>query len=447
MRRETLPPGPRLPALLQGLRFVAEPVAFFERCRRRYGDPFTVHIPVSGRVVLFSDPAAIREIFTGDADVFRAGEANGILRGILGPRSLLLLDGAQHLTERRMMMPPFHGERMLAYGDVMRDVTERAIARWPLGRPFPVLAEMQAITLEVIVRTVFGVVDEDRGARLTDLLRRFIGIAVQPLLLWPPLQIDLGSQSPWGRFLRLRRDIDALLDAEIAQRRATSDTSAEDVLSLLLAARDEEGRPMPDEALRDELMTLLLAGHETTATALAWALHRVLTEPGVLDRLRDEIRRVGGNETLAPADVSRLDYLDGVVKETLRLNPVIPDVMRILARPARIGGHDLPAGIGVAPNIYATHRRPDVWPEPERFRPERFVGARPSPYEFFPFGGGVRRCLGMAFALYEMRVVLATILARAELEVAPGYGLRIVRRNVTWAPSEGMPVVLTRRAA
>jgi cytochrome P450 len=447
MTSQSLPPGPRLPALLQGLRFVAAPVGFFEQCQRRYGDPFTVHLPVSGRVVLFSDPAAVREIFTGDGEVFRAGEANRILRGILGPRSLLLLDGAHHLAERRMMMPPFHGERMLAYGDVMRDVTERAIARWPLARSFPILAETQAITLEVIVRTVFGVVDAERSARLTDLLRRFIGIAVQPLLLWPPLQIDLGSQSPWGRFLRLRRDIDALLDAEISHHRATPGAPAEDVLSLLLAARDEEGRPMPDEALRDELMTLLLAGHETTATALAWTLHRVLTEPGVLDRLREEIRQVGGGTPLEPADISRLEYLDAVVKETLRLNPVIPDVMRVLARPARIGGHDLPAGIGVAPNIYATHRRPDVWPDPERFRPERFFGARPSPYEFFPFGGGVRRCLGMAFALYEMRVVLATILARADLVLAPGYGLRIVRRNVTWAPSQGMPVVLTRRAA
>lgn len=447
MRSETLPPGPRLPAVLQGLRFVAAPVGFFEHCRRRYGDPFTVHIPVSGRVVLFSDPTAVREIFTGDAEVFRAGEANQILRGVLGPRSLLLLDGAHHLNERRMMMPLFHGERMLAYGEVMRDVTERAIARWPLGRSFPVLAETQAITLEVIVRTVFGVVEGERSTRLTDLLRRFVGIAVQPLLLWPPLQIDLGSPSPWGRFLRLRREIDALLDAEIARRRAAPEAPAEDVLSLLLAARDEEGRPMPDEALRDELMTLLLAGHETTATALAWTLHRVLTEPGVLERLREEIAEVGGGRPLEPADISRLEYLDGVVKETLRLNPVIPDVMRVLARPARIGGHDLPAGIGVAPNIYATHRRPDVWPDPERFRPERFAGARPSPYEFFPFGGGVRRCLGMAFALYEMRVVLATILARADLALSPGYELRIVRRNVTWAPSRGMPVVLTRRAA
>jgi cytochrome P450 len=442
-----LPPGPKLPALMQGLRFLTHPVGFFDDCRRRYGDPFTVRIPVSGAVVLFSHPDAVREIFTGDADVLRAGEANVILRGIVGANSLLLLDGARHMAERRMMMPPFHGERMLAYGAVMRDVTEEAVARWPIGRPFPVLAETQAITLDVIVRTVFGVVDGARRALLTDRLRRFMSIAVNPLLLWPRLQIDLGPRSPWGRFLRLRREVDEILDDEIARRRGADASPAEDVLTLLLAARDEAGEAMPDEALRDELMTLLLAGHETTATALAWTLHRVLTEPGVRERIRDELDEVCGGRPVEPAEVARLEYLDGVVKETLRLNPVIPDVMRVLSRPVRIAGHDLPAGVGVAPNIYATHRRPDVWPDPERFDPERFIGARTSPYAFFPFGGGVRRCLGMAFALYELRVVLATILARAELRLAPGYGLRVVRRNITWAPSAGMPVVLTRRAA
>lgn len=440
-------PGPRLPALVQGLQFVLQPVSFLGECRRRYGDPFAVNLPVGGPVALFSDPAAVREIFTGDAETMRAGEANLILRGILGDRSLLLLDGARHMTERRMMMPPFHGERMLAYGGVMRDVTEAAIARWPVGRPFPLLPETQAITLEVIVRTVFGVVDPDRRERLTDRLRRFMAIAVSPLLLWPALQVDLGPLSPWGRFLRLRREIDAVLDLEIASRRSAGRPPADDVLSLLLAARDEEGRAMPDEALRDELMTLLLAGHETTATALAWTIHRIATEPGVRDRVRDELDQVTGGREFDPADVARLEYLDGVIKETLRLNPVIPDVMRILGSPARIGGLDLPAGIGVAPNIHAAHRRPDVWPDPERFDPHRFIGARPNPYSFFPFGGGLRRCLGMAFAMHELRVVLATILARANLEIARGYRLRVARRNITWAPSGGLPVVLTHRAA
>jgi cytochrome P450 len=328
-----------------------------------------------------------------------------------------------------MMMPPFHGERMRAYADVMREATERAIASWPVGQPFPRLTQTQAITLDVIVRTVFGMTDGAAMAALSDRLRRFVTAAVNPIYLWQRLQVDLGPLTPWGRFVRLRREIDALLDAEIAARRAAG-TERDDVLSLLLAARDEHGAPMGDAELRDELMTLLLAGHETTASSLAWTMHRILTEPGVRER--------AGSDG---------EYLDAVVKETMRMNPVIPDVMRIVKQPIRIGGIDLPAGIGVAPNIYAAHHRPETWPEPHAFRPERFLGTRPGPYEFFPFGGGMRRCLGQAFALYEMKVVLSTLLARTELAIAPGYRLRVVRRNITWAPSEGMPVVVTRRAA
>ena len=448
MNRSALPPGPQLPAIVQGLFFVARPVGYFDRCRMRYGDPFTIRLPTTPPVVMFSDPAAIREIFTGDEDVLRAGEATVVLRPILGANSLLLLDGERHLRERRMMMPPFHGDRMRAYGDVMRDVTERAVATWPIGRPFPLMRETQTITLDVIVRTVFGMTDGAAMAPLRDRLRRFVALAVNPIYLWRSLQVDIGPLSPWGRFVRLRREIDAMLDAEIAVRRSAGDDSTRsDVLHLLLAARDETGAPMGDAELRDELMTLLLAGHETTATALAWTVHRILTEPGVYDAVRRELEQVVGSRPVAADDVGRLEYLDAVVKETLRLNPVIPDVMRILKRPLRIGGVDLPAGVGVAPNIHAAHRRAQAWPEPERFRPERFLGTRPSPYEFFPFGGGMRRCLGMAFALYEMKIVLATLLARADLALAPGYGVKVVRRNVTWVPSEGMPVVLTRRAA
>jgi cytochrome P450 len=346
-----------------------------------------------------------------------------------------------------MMMPPFHGDRMRAYGEVMRDVTERAMAEWPIGRPFPLMERTRAITLDVIVRTVFGLTSGASMLRLRDCLRRFVSLAVRPALLWKPLQVDLGPLSPWGRFTRLRREIDALLDGEIAARRAAADVDRADVFQLLLAARDETGAPMGAPEIRDELMTLLLAGHETTATALAWTVHRILTEPGVYAAVRRELGRVAGSRPVAPDDVPRLEYLDGVVKETLRLNPVIPDVMRLVKRPLRIGGVELPAGVGVAPNIHAAHRRPDVWPDALRFRPERFIGTRPSPYEFFPFGGGMRRCLGMAFALYEMKVVLATLFARADLALAPDYGMRVVRRNVTWVPSEGMPVVLTRRAA
>jgi cytochrome P450 len=433
--------------VLQGLWFVTRPVEYFERCRRRFGDPFTVRLPGTPSVVLFSDPGAIREIFTGDDDVLRAGEATVILRPILGANSLLLIDGDRHLRERRMMMPPFHGDRMRTYGETMRDVTERALATWPVGRPFPILPETQAITLDVIVRTVFGLAEGAAMETLRERLRRFVTSAVNPLYLWRALQVDLGHWSPWGRFLRLRHDIDALLDAEIETRLAAGNPERKDVLHLLLAARDDAGDPMTRAQLRDELMTLLLAGHETTATALAWTMHRIVTEPGVLGRVEAELAGIASDGRIAVDSVGTLEYLDAVVKETLRLNPVIPDVMRLVKQPVRIGGVDLPAGVAAAPNIYAAHRRSETWAEPDRFRPERFLGTKPSPYEFFPFGGGSRRCLGMAFALHEIKVVLATLLARAEFALAPGYGVRVVRRNVTWVPSQGMPVVLTRRAA
>ena len=426
----SLPPGPRLPALAQGLWFALRPVDFFEICRKRYGDPFSVRLPSNPVVIMFSEPSAIREIFTGDENVLRAGEATVILRPIVGPNSLLLLDGERHDRERKMMSPPFHGERMRAYAEVMREATERAIARWPVGEPFPLMRETQAITLDVIVRAVFGMTDDAAMAALSDKLRRFITAAVNPIYLWQRLQVDLGPLTPWGRFLRLRREIDALLDKEIAARRNDGGAERDDVLSLLLSARDENGEPMGDAELRDELMTLLLAGHETTASSLAWTVHRILTEPGVHERA-----------------ASDGEYLDAVIKETMRMNPVIPDVLRIVKAPLRIGGLDLPAGVAVAPNIYAAHHRTDTWGDPYVFRPDRFLGTRPSPYEFIPFGGGMRRCLGAAFALYEMKIVLSTLLARTELAIAPGYKLRVVRRNITWAPSDGMPVVVTRRAA
>ena len=442
----SLPPGPTLHPIHQGLRFAFRAASFFEECAHRYGDCFTLRLPVGVPVVMFTAPDAVREIFTGDEEDLRAGAANVVLRALLGPNSLLFLDGARHARERRLMLPPFHGERMLAYGDAMRTITDRAIERWPLGRPLAIQPEMQAITLDVILRTVFGLEGEELG-RLGDLLRRWIALGTNPLWLWPRLQVDLGALSPWGRLLRIRREIDTLLFAAIAQRRAAAAPERADVLSLLVAARDEDGAPMSDEELRDEMMTLLVAGHETTATALAWAFHHVLADPDILAALQEELGQVVGAGPLSPTHIGKLTYLDATVKETLRLSPVLSEVGRRLERPMRIGGRELPAGIAVGPCIYLVHRRPDLWPDPERFDPTRFLGTRPSPYEFLPFGGGIRRCIGMAFALYEMKVVLAQVLLRLELRLAPGYRMKPVRRSVTLAPSRGMPVIAAPRAA
>ena len=450
----TLPPGPGIPRVLQLLQWVRRPLPFMEECARAYGDCFTIGFPgLPGAparsrrptFVFFSHPEAIREIFTGDGEGLHAGEANSFLEPLLGEHSLLFLDGSRHLRERRMMQPPFHGERMQAYGEVMRDITASVVDGWPVARPFPIHREMQRITLEVILRTVFGLDEGPRLTRLRDLLVTLLDRATKPHVLL--LQVDLGPWSPWGRLVRIGREVDQILFAEIARCRAERSSTRTDVLSMLVAARDENGQPMTDQELRDEMFTLLVAGHETTATSLAWAFHRLLANPEVLERIRDELQGVTGGGSLEPSRVASLEYLDAVVKETLRLNPILPVVARRLVTPMRIGGRDLPAGVLATPCIYLAHRRPDVWPNPARFDPTRFVGLRPSPYSFLPFGGGVRRCLGMAFALYEMKVVLAEVLRRVTLRAAPGHQVRVVRRSITLAPSEGMPVVVDAVAA
>jgi cytochrome P450 len=378
----------------------------------------------------------------------QAGEANVILEPLVGRRSLLRLDGAAHHRERRLLMPPFHGERMRLYADVMRAITEHVIDEWPSGRAFPIHPEMQRITLEVILRTVFGLEEGARLTRLRDKLTRMLAFgAANPRLAIPWLQVDLGRLTAWGRLRRLIRDTDAMLYDEFTRRRAEPLDGREDVLSMLLAARDEHGTPMTDGELRDEMVTLLVAGHETSATTLAWVLQRLLQHPDVLARVRAELDTVAGDGPVAPEHVARLEYLDATIKETLRLNPIIPAVGRFLTRPIRIGDRDLPAGVVAAPCIYLAHRRPDVWADPERFAPERFLESKPGPYEFFPFGGGIRHCLGAAFATYEMKIVLAEMLRRVELRSSPGYRVRVIRRGITFAPSEGMPVVVERRAA
>jgi cytochrome P450 len=441
-----LPPGPDAPPLLQALRFVQWPLPLLDECAARFGDVFTLRLPAAPPLVLFSHPDAVKTIFAGDEEDLRAGEANFRLEPVLGKQSLLLLDGREHLRERRLLQPPFHGDRMLAYAPVMRDVAAEAVARWPVGRPFAVHPEMQGVTLDVILRTVFGL---DEGPTKRDLraaLLDLLAIASNGQTLLAAQQANGTRAGAVARFLAARERVDALLYAEIAARRRTAVAGRADVLSLLTQATYDDGVPLEDPALRDELMTMLLAGHETTATALAWAVGHVLADPRVRDRLLDELREAGAPR-LDPHVVTRLVYLDAVCRETLRLTPIVPLVGRRLTRPMTIGGVDLPAGVVAAPCIYLAHRRADRWPEPGRFRPERFLESKPTPWEFLPFGGGARRCLGMAFALVEMKIVLAEVLARVELRAAPAYRVRVVRRSITLAPSEGMPVVVERRVA
>jgi cytochrome P450 family 135 len=435
-----LPPGPSLPRPLLLGRFVMQPTSFFEDCQRRYGEYFTLRLSAERTMVITSDPEAVKTVFTGDPEQLLAGKNNEILRPLLGDRSVLLLDGGAHMRQRRLMLPPFHGERMKAYGETMRKVAERHVVAWPHGTTFPAAPSMQAITLEIILRTVFGLDDEERIERVGAPLRRLLDATASQLRLLA-LQITSSERprprSPWGRSNKLVAAADRVIYAELHDRRAQPEGAGhDDILSMLLEARDEEGRPLTDRELRDELMTLLLAGHETTATALSWTLERLVRHPAVVGRLLAERRGEEGADPVASP------YLDATIKEALRLRPVVTAVGRYLTAPLEIGGHLLPAGVSINPSIYLLHRRPDLYPEPEAFRPERFLDNPPGTYQWIPFGGGVRRCLGASFALYEMRIVLQTILDRVSLVPQDGPGEQIVRRAVTFAPKQGARIAV-----
>src|ERR1043166_7089021 len=431
-RSSGLPPGPRTPALFQSLRYALTPYAAVRYSIERWGTRATVRAIGQGRMVVFSEPEAIKDIFTDDGEALRSGEATApILGPILGWHSILLLDGARHLRERRLMGPPFHGERMHVYARLMREIADDRIDAGTAGRPFPIHKEMQAITLDVILRAVFGIDEGAVFARLRERLGRFLPLADRPtaaFLSLAPFQVDLGRFSPWGRFVRDRAEVHAMLLDEIAHRRTAGTAGRTDILSLLVDARDEHGAPMRDAELLDEMFTLLMAGHETTATSLAWIFYHVLPRPDVLEKLRAELDRVLGGRPLAAEHIPQLEYLEAVMKESLRLTPVATNVVRRVHAPVRIGGVDLPAGVNVSASIYGTHHRADLWPDPERFDPDRFLGTRPGPNTFFPFGGGERRCLGAAFASFEMKVVLAQVLSRTRLRLAPGYRMRPLLR-------------------
>lgn len=433
-----LPPGPPLPAGVQTLLWVICPTQFLEWCLRRYRDPFILHLAHAHNLVVVSDPATIKAVFTGDPGLLLGGKGNAILEPVVGPHSVLLLDGPAHLRQRRLLLPPFHGEQLQRYGDRIAEIAHREMDRWPVGVPIALRPRLQAITLEVIIRLVFGIEEAARLERLRALLQRVLDLAASRamafLLLWLPRPHAERQWGPWARFQRAIARVDVALFEELAQRRRAGSVSERDsVLSLLLQARDEHGDPMTDAELRDELMTLLVAGHETTATALAWAFERLLRAPGSLARARHELAEGAGT------------YLDAVLKEVLRLRPIIPIVVRRLAAPMALQGYALPAGAHVAPCSYLVHRRPDLYPDPLAFRPERFLEAPPDPYAWIPFGGGSRRCLGSSFAMYEMKVVLSTILTGAQLRPAVQAAESIRRRGLTFAPRREALVVVQGR--
>ncbi len=433
-RRADLPPGPHLPMPVQTLLWLMRPLSTMERWRRRYGDVFTIRLALAGDSVQVADPALLRTIFSAKPDDARAGEANAVLEPILGRHSVLLLDGREHLRQRKLLLPPFHGERMQRYGAIIEQVTEAELQRWPVGRAFPLRPAMQRITLDVILGAVVGLQRGDELERLRPLVRELVDITRNRAAMIPWLRHELGGRSPWGRFVATRRRTDALLHEIIRRRMDDPDVGArDDILSMLVQARDENGEAMTAEELRDELMTLLLAGHETTATSLAWCFQLLLLNPHELQRLKDD---------LAQGSTTRLD---AVIKETMRIRPVVPVVARRLHADLQLDRWTLPPGVMVAPNIELIHHRDDLYPQPDQFRPDRFVDSQAETYAWLPFGGGIRRCLGASFASFEMRTVIPAVLRRAtSLRLADATLDRVRRAAVVMVPERGVRVVLDR---
>ena len=426
-----LPPGPRAPAAVNTARLMRRPLETLIGWNRRYGDAFTVRWLVFGTGVYVADPDEIKRMFTGDQSGLLAGEANSPLAPVLGQSSVLVLDGPEHMRQRKLLLPPFQGSAVNAVRDVIRDVASAEIGRWRVGDEFPVRERMRALTFEVICRAVFGVTQPERVERLRAALLAVIDAGA---IFFAPsfVRVDLGPLSPWGRFRRRLAAADELIYEEIERRRGVPDLDERtDVLSLLLRARDEEGRPMSDVELRDELFTMLAAGHETTATGLAFAFDLIPRHPEVLARLREE-----------PEDG---EYLDAVVTETLRIRPVLDAAERTLAVPRTICGFDLPAGIRVYPAIACVHHRADLYPEPERFRPERFLDGKATSYTWLPFGGGIRRCIGAALAQAEMAEVIRAVVAAVDLEPLRPELDPVVLRGITLVPKHGTPVRVGRR--
>ncbi|HEY1358364.1 MAG TPA: cytochrome P450 [Thermoleophilaceae bacterium] len=425
-----LPPGPRWPRAVQTLAWGVRPGPVMLRARKRYGDMFTLRIAQEGHWVMTCDPDTVQQVFKGDPRLLHAGEANKILLPVVGRQSVLLLDEREHMAQRKLLLPPFHGKRMTRYGELIAESAEKELERWPLGTPFQLRPRMQDITLEVIIRAVFGIREESRVDVMRKALSDSLELTSDPLAMTALAVLGPERLYRWRFFQREFDRVNELVFDEIrARRHATDLEERDDILSLLLQARHEDGSAMSDDELRDELMTLLVAGHETTANALSWAMERLVRHPEKLSRLTAE------------AEAGEDEYADAVVKETLRLRPVIAIVVRKLQESMEIGGRLLPAGARIVPSIYLMHRREDIYPEPSRFLPERFLDKPAGTYTWIPFGGGVRRCLGASFAMFEMKTVLATLVTRLQLRPADSQPERAARRAITFVPNRGAEVV------
>jgi cytochrome P450 len=440
-----LPPGPRTPGWRQLVRFAGDPLGLLDECHRRYGDAFTLDIAGNGRFVMLSDPEVVRDIFRGDPDVLHSGEANSLFIATVGRHSVLVLDGDEHARQRRVVVPPLKGERMRAFFEAMRLEALETVRAWPVGVPFATLPSMRRATVRVILRTGLGLGPGPLMDRFEHKIERFLSNGRQryALVMMTVIPIQRLSGSRWVPLFRQLSDLDDDLFAFIAaRRRGEQPATGQNVLDDLLAAAHEDGTPLGDQEVRDSLITILIAGHDTTALALAWALGEIAGHAKVVDHLCDELARVTGGGPPDAGHLPALEYLEGAIRESLRLRPVVPFVVRKTMRPFAVGGREYPAGVVLCPCSYLVHRRKDLYPEPGRFRPERFLERKFGPHEWFPFGGGNRVCLGMPFALYEMKVLLATVLSQVRISRPAGARARARRYGIVLGPDDGGRVIV-----
>lgn len=431
-------PVPKAPKVWQAIQWILDPLGYMRANCQRYGGFFKAFVLWDGSepLIMVSDPKALQYMLTHDLgkEFSAPGEANALLEPLIGRQNLILLSGNQHRQRRQLVVPPFHGERLQAYGESIQQITQENMAQWPLQKPFQLRKAMQQITMRVILQTVFGLHEGERYAQLEQLLATRLDMTDTPLasaiVLLPWLQKDYGAWSPGSRLRQLGEQTDRLLFAEIQERRANPDCDRIDILSLLLAAKDEDGNGLADQDLRDELMTLLVAGHETTATALTWALYWIHSLPEVKQKLLAELDTVA--DPTDPSQFLQLPYLSAVCNETLRIHPVaMLTFPRRVEVPMELCGYQLEPGELIMGSIYLVHQREDLYPEPHIFRPERFLERQFSPYEFMPFGGGVRRCVGAALAQYELKIALGTILTQVDLALTNTRPVKPGRRGVT----------------
>jgi cytochrome P450 len=438
-----LPDGPTAPAAWQLLRYSLWPLPYLQECARRYGDVFLLRLAGYGRFVMLAAPEAVRDVFRGDGQALHSGEGNEFLIPSVGPNSVLVLDEQPHARQRRILLPPLKGERMRSFFDAIQAATLEAVRAWPVGQPLRMLEPMQQITLRVILQAVLGLTAGPRRDEIEAKVLRLLaqGRSRWSLILVKVLPLGLLQKVRWLPFYRQMHSLNESLYALIRDRRQ-SGALGDDVLAELLRARHEDGAPLADEEVRDALVTVILAGHDTTAIALAWALEQIVPRPDVVDRIGDELQRTTGGAPPSAEHLPRLEYLDAVIRESLRVRTILPFVVRLTKRAFVAGGREYPPGVLLCPSNHLVHRRPDLYPEPERFRPERFLQRSFAGHEWFPFGGGNRTCLGMAFALYEMKVVLGTLFAQVRLERPRGARSVPVRRGVSLAPDDGARLVV-----